>query len=233
MAISSEVTICLTSCGRWDLLEQTLKSLSKYWDGPSCKLLVYEDNNLPSIGLIDMLFDLCQSSVGSYFDVEIYHGKIGQIKAIDALYRHVQTPYIFHCEDDWEFYRSGFYAASKSILESLPKASMVWIRENNDRNGHPAVGQVRATAERVQYQKMSDSYRNGQWPGFSFNPGLRRLADYKAIFPDGYSGHAEFKPKAAWEAESKVAQAYRKAGYSAYTTIQGFVKHIGNGRHIQ
>jgi hypothetical protein len=34
--------------------------------------------------------------------------KVGQIKAIDMVYMWVETPYIFHFEDDWEFLAKGF-----------------------------------------------------------------------------------------------------------------------------
>jgi hypothetical protein len=45
--VESQITVCLTSCSRWDLLEITLKSLVQFWDGPKPeRLLIYEDQDL-------------------------------------------------------------------------------------------------------------------------------------------------------------------------------------------
>ena len=40
--------------------------------------------------------------------------RAGQIPAIDAAYAHVDTEFIFHCEDDWEFTSAGF-------VEKIPR----------------------------------------------------------------------------------------------------------------
>jgi len=41
---------------------------------------------------------------------------IGQIKSIDKAYSMVDTEYIFHCEDDWEFYDSCEYCRRECVL---------------------------------------------------------------------------------------------------------------------
>ena len=41
----------------------------------------------------------------------------GQILSIDRLYSTIDTEYIFHCEDDWEFYKKRF-------------AKKIWILKN-------------------------------------------------------------------------------------------------------
>ena len=37
---------------------------------------------------------------------------IVSIKSIDSVYSTIDTEYIFHCEDDWEFYDSSFIEKS-------------------------------------------------------------------------------------------------------------------------
>lgn len=54
---------------------------------------------------------------------------LGQIKSIDLAYQEVKTDYIFHCEDDWLFYRSGFIEDSMTILESDQSILTVWLRD--------------------------------------------------------------------------------------------------------
>lgn len=226
-----EISIALTSCGRWDLLRETLMSLNVHWDGPDCDLHLYEDRDLSKPELVHL--ETIIETFAPRFRHRIQSGKVGQIIAIDRLYSAIDTPLIFHLEDDWTFFKSGFYAASKSVIDEVPNCSMVWIRNQNDRNGHPAVGSIRRTKDRVQYQRISDSHGGGMWAGFSFNPGLRRKADYDRIFPNGYGSVAEFNPKTPWAAESAVGKTYKRAGMSAFTLLSGYVKHSGDGRHIQ
>lgn len=232
MLESKGVTICLTSCSRWDLLEKTIKSLVQFWDGPKPeKLLIYEDQDL-TVQHFSTLYGFVNEWLyfsGWFF--EIYHGKKGQIGAIDFLYSKVQTPYIAHWEDDWTTTKSGFIQKSLSILEEKPNIMQVWIREPNDRNGHPASGQVLQTSDGIKYQMMKYGYR-GQFHGFSFNPGLRRLSDYKAVFPNGFAAEIPWNPKNPLESEIRIGKKFFKHGFRAATTLDGYVRHIGNGRHI-
>ena len=225
---NKEITICLTSCARFDLLETTIKTLIEFWDGPSPEAFyINEDSGLPipeSIGShIKSMWPNC--------DYKEFAGLKNQIAAIDRMYKEVKTPYIFHNECDWSFFKTGFIGQSLDILEKEPKIMQVWIRSQNDRNGHPATGVPRITPNRTRYQMMSSDYR-GQWSGFALNPGLRRLSDYKNLFPNGYAGVTTFNIKEPWKSEIEVGQVYKKAGFKAATLMQGFVKHLGNGRHV-
>ena len=44
--------------------------------------------------------------------------KKGQIQSIVDTYKKIKTPYIFHCEDDWIYTRSGFIEDSLKILKT-------------------------------------------------------------------------------------------------------------------
>ena len=213
----------LTSCGRFDLLAKTLESFFQFADLPIDNFIVYDDSGK----------QIPESLKNQYPQIKFIEGveKVGQIKAIDILYRYVKNEYIFFQEDDWQFYRTGFITQSLDILENDSKIMQVWIRAQNDRNGHPATGIPRITPNRTRYQMMSSEYR-GQWSGHSFNPGLRRLSDYKNTFPNGYSGVTEFNIKEPWKSEMEVGQVYKKAGFKAATLMNGYVKHLGNGRHV-
>lgn len=230
--INKDITICLTSCERFDLLEKTIGSLIEFWDGPkpdgnNVAFLLNEDGGHPlPYAFSDVLNDFF---VGNF---KILYGNKDQIKGIDRMYSQVKTEYILHCEDDWEFYKTGFIGLSMDILEANPQIMQVWLREQNDRNGHGVVGVPLMTDNRTKYQFMSSEYM-GKWSGFSFNPGLRRLTDYQRIFPEGYSGVTTFNLQDPWKSESDVGQAYKKAGMKAATLLNGFCRHIGgNGRHI-
>jgi hypothetical protein len=219
---SKEITVCLTSCGRFDLLEKTVKSLIKYWDGPKPKqFLIYEDSGIKSPGsndvflaLKDLISDFSESQIFLLPDV-----RVGQIAAIDFMYEIVTTPYIFHCEDDWEFYRTGFIQASFNVLEKHPDCINFWLREPQDTNGHPHRNGI-----------LKNNYR-GQWGGFTFNPTLKRVSDYKRI--GSYSKYTVFNRERPWESESKISMLYRRMGYNARIGDKGFVRHLGNNRHVE
>jgi hypothetical protein len=230
--VESQITITLTSCGRWDLLEITLKSLVQFWDGPEPeRLLIYEDQDLTD-QYKTILHDLVRKAIDDKWLFEIYTGKVGQIKAIDLIYAKVETPYIFHCEDDWEFTKTKFIQKSLAILEEKPMTCQVWIRHPNDRNQHPAIGQVITLESGVKYQLMKTGFR-GVWNGFSFNPGLRRLADYQKLFPKGMYADIHWSPSNPLQAEQLVGKQYFRHGFRAATLLEGYCKHIGNNRHVQ
>ena len=57
----------------------------------------------------------------SRFMLFLNRENIGQNASIDKMYKNVNTEYIFHCEEDWEFYKSGFIEDSLKVLETQPK----------------------------------------------------------------------------------------------------------------
>ena len=159
---------------------------------------------------------------------------VGQIAAIDYAYSRVGTPYVFHLEDDWEFYRAGYMERSLRVLESNPKCLQVWIRATGDTQRHPVEPYVYVD-EGVAWQRMALHYEHkGTWNGFTFNPGLRRLADYVAI--GGYGVHARFHPDRPNEPETILSQLYRRhdcfAAILADDGGAGYVRHLGDQRHV-
>lgn len=226
--MESQITICLTSCARWDLLERTIKSLVQFWDGPPpIAFFINEDSGLP---LPEAIGEHIKSVWPKCRYVE-FTGYKNQIAAIDRMYKEVETPYIMHLECDWEFFKTGFVLKSLSILEEKPNIMQVWIRQPNDRNGHPAIGQVLTTEDGVKYQMMKTGFR-GVWNGFSFNCGLRRLADYQRLYPNGMYADVHWSPSNPLQAEQLVGKQYFKHGFRAATLLEGFCVHLGQNRHI-
>lgn len=234
--MNNQITVCLTSCSRFDLLERTVKSLIQFWDGPRPKaFFIYEDSFPLSDVDYQKIVDIMRVVNDRGVPFSIFtnkSGKNGQIRAIDILYQNVQTPYIYHMEDDFETFRTGFVQKSLSVLEENPNIMQVWLRSPNDRNGHRCVGVPKMTKDRTRYQMLSAEYMN-KWSGFSLNPGLRRLSDYQNLFPNGYSGVTAFDPKNPLKSEIEIGQVYKRNGFRAATLLEGYVRHIGNGRHVK
>lgn len=210
-----QVTVCLTACGRPDLLDKTLESFFQFNTYPIAKFLIYEDSgnekvNDEVLGKYPQVFQIARPE------------RVGQIVAIDTLYKEVETEYIFHLEEDWQFYRPGFIEASMEILESDPKLITVWLRELEDTNQHPVLKTDKG------YGIMKTGH--GMWQGFTFNPGLRRLKDYEDIKP--FSRHTVFNKRRPWLSEAAIGQLYASLGFRAAILNQGYVRHIGADRHV-
>lgn len=202
------VTVCLTSCNRFDLLRRTLDSFFEYNTYPIEAFYVYEDSRFEVPFKVEYPFVRWLGG----------DGNVGQVEAIDRLYSEVDTEYIFHCEDDWEFVRGGFIEASMDILSVEDGVHVVWLRGYGDTNGHPHAGGY-----------MSFGYL-GIWHGFTFNPSLRRLSDYEMVKP--FSGIVSFDKYNACGSEAAIGQRYYMMGYRAAILPDKYVSHIGGGRHV-
>lgn len=223
---SPGITGVLTSCGRHDLLVDTLHSFYRHNTLPLDKMIVVEDG--PEIPADEVRALFADRSIEWISTGE----NVGQMAAIDYAYSRVGTPYIFHLEDDWEFFRSGFIEKSLAILRAEPKCLQVWIRPLDDMNDHPLVGHEFRTGE-IPWRRLAYGHY-GVWHGFSFNPGLRRLRDYVSI--NGYGCHGRFDIKYPARTEEAISALYRRRDFFAVALSddggRGYVRHSGDHRHI-
>jgi hypothetical protein len=210
------VTVILTSCGRQDLLERTIDSFLKFNTYPIDKWWIYEDSGV--VGINDRLKEKYP-----FINWIEPPQRTGQIVALDTLWSKVETEYAFTLEDDWEFYRSGFIEDSMAILEANPTIGQVWIRERNDTNGHPI-----QWIEGQEWGIMKTNH--GLWTGLCFNPSLKRTADYTLIAP--FNKWTQFNRKQPWKAESDIGRIYAARGFKAAILPKGYIRHLGEGRHV-
>jgi GT2 family glycosyltransferase len=224
---NAKVTLVVTSCGRVDLLKQTLISFFKFNRYPIEECIIVEDSGTT----IDLSF--LTEIVPVKLKVLINDTNIGQIHSIDKAYAEIQTPYIFHCEDDWEFYKCGFIEESIKILKEDTTVSNVWLRSHSDTMGHPIDFNLIKKND-IEYFYMTTHYK-GKWHGFSLNPGLRRTSDYLKFKP--YSNLQVMirkKKTMIMLGEVDLSMHYFEYGYrgAITTNSDGYVKHIGEKRHI-
>lgn len=212
----NKVTFVLTSCKRFDLLEPTLRSFLKYNTYPIEEYIIIEDS--PNV---EKLNKVLRKFKDIKFTVLYNNPQIGQLPSIDRAYALVKTDYIFHCEDDWLFYRSGFIEQSFSLLWDNEKIISVWIREQDDTNKHPLEPTIYTTKDGVQYKYLVTGFRE-VCHGFTFNPGLRRTKDYELI-----------KPYSKWADEGDLSNEYYQNGFRGAILQNGYVKHLGNHRKIR
>lgn len=221
------VTVVITSCGRHDLLSRTLASFQKFNTYDIFETIIVED------GQMNQYLEGLNSDSTS---VICTGARVGQIAAIDYAYSRVKTPYIFHIEDDWEFFRPNFIEKSLDVLRVQPNCLQVWIRAIGDTNGHPISMGLRRDGN-AEWRIMAHKALGGLFDGFSFNPGLRRMKDYKAI--NGYGVHTI--GVYGWSdtfgnREAIISRVYRSRRMFAAILVNdggsGYVRHIGGQRHI-
>lgn len=213
---NSNVTVVLTSCGRFPLLAATLSSFNAFNSYPIKKIIITEDTGNADI------FNYIPESWSDHCEVILNNPKLGQIKSIDLAYSKVDTEYIFHCEDDWVFYRKGFIEDSIAILENNPAILQVWLRDfKTDIEKHYPIHSLshHQSIDHIGFSKLEST--DNRWKGFSFNPGLRRTKDYLEIAPFEQVGH-----------EAEISMKYFEMGKYAVVLDKAATEHIGWAYHI-
>ncbi|WP_424947568.1 glycosyltransferase family A protein [Candidatus Spongiihabitans sp.] len=222
---TSDVTVVLTSCGRFDLLAQTLITFFENNTYPISQFILIEDSGKAEVS------DFIPAEYRERIDLIINQPQIGQVSAIDTAYRLVKTDYIFHCEDDWLFYRPGFIEDSKTVLEAEPQSLMVHLRSyHHDLAFYGARAWVlaeRKTVQNIAYYRVNTTLSHSQC--FSFNPGLRRRAQY----PDGGYASLVAKGQSPADMEMIASEHYAAQGYFAVLLENDAVKHTGFGKHVR
>lgn len=109
-----DVTATMTTCNRLDLTIVTLSTLFKYNRGVKRVLVNVDCYNRTFVNTLDRIFG---ERIHLFNSTST--NKIRQKRLMDNLRQltsMVDTPWWFHCEDDWEFYRHGFVDDSISTL---------------------------------------------------------------------------------------------------------------------
>ena len=214
---SSEITLMVTSCGRFDLLKRTLETFDRFNTAPIRRVFITEDSG------DEQVRDCIPAHWREHTEFIFNNPKLGQMRSVDAAYQRVETSWIFHCEDDWEFYRPGFVEDSMTVLQARPEILQIWLRSyNHDLRVHSPYIHLgaRAIVDGVAcYPLISDK---PEWQGFSLNPGLRRLEDYRLCAP--FAGHG---------GEKALSQRYSQLNRDALILEADAVMHTGFGLHVQ
>ena len=217
----NEITFVLISNDRLELLEKTLSSFFTYNTCKIKRFIIIDDSNSNRISAF---------LSNNYPEIEFISNKkrLGQIASIDKAYNMVDTEWIFHCEDDWEFFEKGFIENSMAILCEYPKIINVWIRDLNDTNGHPYEKKLLQTKCGIQFHLMKTSYKRW-WHGFTFNPSLKRLSDWEKIgrYKDCKIRITDKSKRFDKPREADIGEMYYRLGYRAAILTQGYIRHTG------
>lgn len=209
-----EVTVVFTSCGRFHLLKDTFKSFMEKNTYPLKKVIIIENSGIPESK------EIIEQMIKGFTNVEVVVNdtNIGQVASIDKAYSLIDTEYIFHCEDDWLFFDGGFIEKSIDVLEHDNKLvnTNVRVRFDGERGSMHPIEFTKQTKNGTIYHEYQVNYL-GEWHGFSWNPGLRRLSDYNLIKP--YSNYIN---------EQGVGNKYKELEFKSACLEKFYCKHIGH-----
>lgn len=207
-----EVSLVITSCGRFDLLKETLDSFFKFNTYPIKKIIITEDSTEG-----EKLEKLVKKYENQNFKLIINKARLGQLKSIDKAYKEVDTEYVFHCEDDWEFFQKGFIEKSLALLKEDEKILIVGGRAKEDYSKD-------FFYDEDYISKNGEKYYRVQGEIFTYNPGLRRKKDM-----DLFGLHEKLENQ---RYEEVLSNFYKERGFKTIFFKEPFVKHIGNKRHV-
>jgi hypothetical protein len=205
----TKLTTVLTSCGRFDLLEETVATFLEHFETNS--IIVAEDsgNGAEATAFAERF---------PAVDMRVNEPKLGQLRSIDALYATLDTPYVLHLEDDWGFTTSVDPNRVISFLESRPDISVVCIahREYDPRYAGSA---QKTSHEGIDYL-VWDLNAHPKWFSYSFNPSIARLDLWR-----------ECGPFARFVTEENLSQFCKARGMRIAMVTPGIADHIGDDRH--
>jgi len=223
---NKEVTLFITSCGRADLLKITLLSFVKYNTYPIKEVILCEDSGIK--GIVDFVKDILPYPVIFCYN----ENRIGQMKTIEKYTPLIKTPYVFHLEDDYEFFDSGFIELSFKILNSDSNISQVLLEDEQhdyykvDINNHLCY-KVLTCDPNTLTQAGRNNNGDGALSCFSWRPSLKRIEIQKLRMP--YE---------LWDDEYTIQLKVNKLGYYSVITKnvkngrKGFCTHIGRDMHV-
>lgn len=212
--MKESITLVVTSCGRFDFLSKTISSFFNYCNYPIDDVIIIDNSQV--IGSYDVIENIISKYSKNYVII-INNENIGQVSSIDKAYSLVKTDYIFHCEDDWEFFDYGFIQKSIDVLNHDEKIVNIntRIRFDGERGSMHPVSEKLKTINDTEYRIYLHNYL-GLWHGFSWNPGLRRKKDYDIISP-----YKQFNN------EQGVGKKYMDLGFRSACLDKFYNKHIG------
>ena len=216
----NDITLFITSCGRPDLLKRTLQSFVKFNTAPIKSVILCEDSGI--IGIADFAIDILPYPTKLFYNEK----RIGQMKTIEKYTPLISTPYVFHLEDDYEFFDSGFIELSFKIMATDSNISQVLLEDYQCLYPHIDINNEQCYKALTNIDINNElKYNNGDGPlsPYTWRPSLKKIEIHKLRMP--YE---------LWDDEYTIQLHLNKLNY--YSVIpkdsKGYCKHIGINNHV-
>jgi hypothetical protein len=210
LPIPDEVTVCITSCARLDLLARTLETFRRFNTGG--RYIISEDSGEPVI---------IETLQRTYPECLVLHGpeRLGLMRSIDRLYGAVTTAYVFHLEDDWGFEGPVDWQAAIGCLETRSDVANVCVRALDEIRDKYRVRSDPVAIHGTRFQVMHRD-AHPEFFGWSPNPGLIRHALYRR-----YAPFSRMNP-------DQMSALIKQNGQTMAYMLPGVARHIGQHRNV-
>lgn len=222
MNTNENVTLTMTTCKRFNLFEKTVKTFAENCEDLDLitNILCVDDNSSPEDcrKINDLLVSLFPDKKIELICKTFRDKGLGQ--SMNMIWNRVDTRYIFHLEDDWEFVKKGhFIRDALAILKDDNFIKSVIIRKTaysnlpiyETKSGH-----------KCYLLEMGAKVNEGSgiWLcGYSLNPSVQDLGDMKSRMKGFPLSQVEFE----------FGREFYDKGMRAVATTEDYVQHIGQG----
>ena len=205
-----EITVVLTSCGRWDFLVQSLDTFLAHHE-PG-RFILIEDS-------ADKDFARRVAERYPMIEVVLNEPRLGQHKAIDKAYGLVTTPFIVHLEDDWVFTGGMDVADARRVLDEMPEVVSVCFSVFRRLKLRQRVFARNFRHGSRTYASLHRAHRD--WHGYSFYPTLLRKRTWE-----------EQGPYANFQNERAISRHMKDRGLWVAYQLPGIGIHVGSGHSV-
>ena len=231
------ITITSTTCKRLDLFKKTINSFLEccldFDKFEIDKWLVMDDNSSQED----------RDEMKKLYPFMTFYNKSvaqkGHARSINLMLRHVNTPYLFHLEDDWQFYyKDNFFTLLYQVLQEKDEYKQVllnnmygeipeheqliggyWNRVAESGLNYIVHEYTATEEEKTAFNRKWQFKPNcAYWPHFSFRPGLSKVQLFRDL--------GEFNED-VWHFEMNYAHKYVAKGYKTCFLPGMVCKHIG------
>jgi GR25 family glycosyltransferase involved in LPS biosynthesis len=188
------ITFTITTCKRYDLFERTMTSFLYYCEDISLitHWLCVDDNSSEE--------DRIKMKKNFPFFEFVWKTPLdkGHSKSMNIILSNVQTPYIFHMEDDWQFFTHDTYIQKcLEIVNSSPEIGQCLVNKNYAETSDDIriIGGIfNTTSTGLRYYVhehepnsdiFSEKYGTGAncsyWAHYSLRPGLNKVSTLRKV----------------------------------------------------
>lgn len=205
-----DITVVLTSCGRKDVLLQTLAGFHKYYK--PARFIVIEDK-------ADKDIERAVKAAFPNIEMVLNSPQLGQMASIDKAYSMVTSKYIFHMEDDREPSGYNNIADCLALLDKNECLSGICLNNMVDvPQKYWKYDELKEGDTTFYYMQVK---AHPEWFGYSFNPSLLKR--------EIWLQHQPFK---GFVTEENLSLKMKVLNKSVAYVIPGFFQHIGYNMHV-
>lgn len=232
------VTFTMTMCKRKDLMIKTMDSfLENCTDQHFITRWLAIDDGSKSSDLYDI--------ASLYPFLEIHRNEYkGHASALNTLFNMVETPLIWHTEDDWLYstprdYITDCYDVMSQDMGDLKPTCVTLRVYHKHQQGCYSNNDPLVTAKGNEYRRRK---KKSQWPGYTLNPSLQNLDAIKqsvssdkvdAIGGLFNEGKRDFERGFAWrhrKANHETCQLLAPHDCTNNVGLRSHIEHLGHGQ---